>query len=227
MKNHASNTLIKVCAAGFMILSLAACDINAPQEYSISITNLTHAQPLSPPAALLHRSNFSLWQIGEAASEALEMMAEGGDVSALLSPQAKNPQFKADAPLFPGQTIQFTLETRIDKQKNLSVAGMLVNTNDAFSGLNGIELSNLKPGHTSVYYTNAYDAGTEFNSELSGTIPGPADGGEGFNSTRDDVTSVVTRHGGVVSADDNFTESTLSGADKFDNPILRIVVTAL
>jgi len=208
------------------MLTLSACDISPKQEYSINITNLTHSQPLSPPVAMLHRKNFSFWSVGDEASEALEIMAEGGDGSGLLELKPQNPQYQATAPLFPGENTEFTLETRRDKLKYLSIAGMLINTNDAFSGVNGIELTNLEEGQSSVYYTYTYDAGTEFNSELSGTIPGPADAGEGFNAARDDVTSLVTYHGGIVSADDNFADSTLSGADKFDNPALRIVITA-
>lgn len=216
-----------VTLAGSILLSVAACDQSPMQEYSINISNITHGQPLSPPVAILHSKKTSLWKIGEQASEELEAMAEGGDGSGLLSTRPHNPQYQANAPLLPGESIEFMLEAKTKKTKNLSIAGMLVNTNDAFSGLNSIELVDLKEGQSSVYYTYAYDAGTEFNSELDNTIPGPADNGEGFNAARDDITSVVTLHGGIVSADDNFTESTLSGTDKFDNPILRIEVTAL
>lgn len=227
MKRFASKVLLNSSMIGAMLLTLSACDHDQMQEYQISITNVTNGQPLSPPVAMLHNKTFSLWKIGEQASEELEVMAEGGDGSGLLNLRRGNPQYSSTAPLFPGESIQFNLEALNDTFKNLSVAGMLINTNDGFSGLNGIELVELKPGRTSVYYTRVYDAGTEFNSELSGTIPGPSDGGEGFNASRDDVTSVVTAHGGVVSADDNFTDSTLNSADKFDNPTLRIVVTAL
>ena len=87
---------------------------------------------------------------------------------------------------------------------------MLVNTNDAFSGINAMELDQLESGHTRVVYSYALDAGTEANSELAGTIPGPADGGEGFNAIRDDVTSVVTSHAGVVSQDDGHATSVLT-----------------
>ena len=209
------------------MLTLSACEQSPMQEYSINITNLTHAQPISPPVAMLHKKKFSFWSVGEEASESLEVMAEGGDGSGLLALKPENPQYQGSAPLFPGESVEFTLQTHRDKLKNLSIAGMLINTNDAFSGVNSIELVDLEEGQSSVYYTYTYDAGTEFNSELSGTIPGPADGGEGFNAARDDVTQVVTYHGGVVSADDNFADSTLSGDDRFDNPTLRIVVTAL
>jgi len=227
MRNFASKALLGATFTAVTMLTLTACDQNPKQEYHISITNITHGQPLSPPVALLHEKTFSFWSIGEQANEALEIMAEGGDGSDLLSLRPDHPQFHSEAPLFPGESIEFTLETRNNSLRSLSLAGMLINTNDGFSGLNGIELVGLKAGQSSVYYAHAYDAGTEFNSELSNTIPGPADGGEGFNAERDDITTVVTLHGGVVSADDNFTGSTLSAADKFDNPTLRIVVTPL
>jgi len=226
MIKFSSKVFLNAILTGSMILTLSACDLSPKQEYSINITNLTHAQPLSPPVAMLHKKDFSFWSIGNEASEALEIMAEGGDGSGLLALESRNPQYQGTAPLFPGESVEFTLDTRRDRLKNLSIAGMLINTNDAFSGVNGIELLDLEEGQSSVYYAYTYDAGTEFNSELNGTIPGPADGGEGFNAARDDVTSVVTYHGGIVSADDNFTDSTLSGANKFDNPALRIVITA-
>lgn len=225
----------KTVLTGALILALSACSDNdnddavmdSSRSYRISITNLTHAQPLSPPLALLHDSSLSLWKIGSSASVALEMMAEGGDGSALLALAPGNPQHQATAALAPAASTEFTLTTTASAQHQLSVAGMLVNTNDGFSGINGIELDSLTPGHTLIFYSHVYDAGSEMNSELAGTIPGPADGGTGFDAARDDVTSVVTLHGGVVSADDGLTTSTLSAADRFDHPALRIEVTAL
>jgi hypothetical protein len=219
--------------ASTLVLALSACSNNdddpvmTSQTYRISITNLTHAQPLSPPAALLHDDTFSWWSIGGTASTALEMMAESGDGSALLALAAQNPQHHDSAVLLPGASSEFTLTMTVGSQNRLSLVGMLVNTNDAFSGLNSIDLESLAPGQNAVYYSHVYDAGTEMNSELAGTIPGPADGGTGFDAARDDVTTVVTLHGGVVSSDDGLSTSILSGAHKFDNAALRIEVTAL
>jgi len=227
------NFIQKIAICGVMILSISACSDNndspASETYgfSVQIINMTHAQPLSPPVAMLHTKSFKFWSIGEAASLALEKMAEGGNGSDLLALQPANPQFEATAAVLPGMDVEFTLQTADATQLYLSIAGMLINTNDGFSGVNSIELGSLTKGQTRVYHTYTYDAGTEFNSELPGTLPGPADGGEGFNPEQDDVTSVVTLHSGVVSADDNFNESTLGAADKFDNPTLRIIVTAL
>jgi len=227
----------KIFLAGACAIALSACSNDddmvhmddANQMYRIKITNLTNSQPLSPPVALLHDATVNLWKIGEAASVALEQMAEGGDGSALLALHANNSQHAETAALVPGASTEFTLEMTSMSDNLLSVAGMLVNTNDAFSGLNSIALDALQAGQSSVYFTRAYDAGTEFNSELAGTIPGPADemAGGGFDAARDDVTSVVTLHSGIVSEQDGFSASTLSQADKFDNPTLRIEVFAL
>jgi len=227
------NMIQKIAISSAMVLSIFACSdnnntpANETYRFSVQIINMTNAQPLSPPVAMLHDKNFNFWRIGEPASLALETLAEGGSGSDLLALQPGNPQFEATEAVPAGEDVEFILQTSDAEQLYLSVASMLINTNDAFSGVNSIELDSLTEGQTRVYDTYAYDAGTEFNSELPGTLPGPADGGEGFNEDRDDVTSVVTLHGGVVSADDSFNESTLSAADKFDNPTLRIIVTAL
>ena len=45
---------------------------------------------------------------------------------------------------------------------------MLVNTNDAFTGLDSVKLR----GGTHVYEVGAYDAGTEVNNESASHIPG-------------------------------------------------------
>ena len=75
-----------------------------------------------------------------------------------------------------------------------------------------------------TFTTFAYDAGTEANSEAAGTIPGPADSGEGFNEERDDV-NYVAMHPGVVSQHDGLSSSVLSSQHKFDNPLTQVVIT--
>ncbi|WP_277750232.1 spondin domain-containing protein [Pseudoalteromonas sp. PS5] len=75
-----------------------------------------------------------------------------------------------------------------------------------------------------MYRTSAYDAGTELNTEAQGSIPGPADGGEGFNVERNDNQNMVTMHSGVVGNDDGLTSSTLTSIHKFDNPLLAITI---
>ncbi len=59
-------------------------------------------------------------------------------------------------------------------------ATRLVNTNDAFTGVNAGRIGDLEVGE-SKYSSQPWDAGTEGNIETAATIPGPAGGGEGFN----------------------------------------------
>ena len=65
----------------------------------------------------------------------------------------------------------------------------------------------------------SYDAGTELNRETAATL-----GSAGFNAARDDVTSTLTVHGGVVSKDDGLTNSALTQLEKWDNPVARVSI---
>lgn len=73
-----------------------------------------------------------------------------------------------------------------------------------------------------TWRTIAYDAGTEANTEAAAHIPGPAGGGEGFNVARDDIADRVAIHSGVVSQDDGFAASDLTGQHRFDNPVAQV-----
>lgn len=197
----------------------------APVEvtYQVTITNLTNAQPFSPIALALHTEG-NFWMIGEAASIELETMAEGGDNSGLLGLSMVMASATGEMPLGPGgnETFEITIEDVTDAK--LSIATMLVNTNDAFTGLNAWDLSELGVDDTWSTTAHAYDAGTEVNSEAAGTMPGPADGGVGFDASRMDV-DFVAAHPGVVTSSDNLPSSVLNSQHKFDNPVARISVT--
>jgi hypothetical protein len=102
---------------------------------------------------------------------------------------------------------------------------MLVNTNDAFTGVTEVSLSGLELGESMTMNALSYDSGTEANSEALGTIPGPADGGEGFNSVRDDLADHVTLHSGAITMDDGLNTSVLTEAHRWDNPTARVTIT--
>jgi len=194
-----------------------------PFTYSVSFTNLTHAQPLSPVATILHETGY-LWQVGSVASVDLEIMAEGGDNSRLLNLPIAIASVSTSAPLAPGATDTIMISANDLGSAKMSIATMLVNTNDAFTGLNAWDLTQLEVGETYTMSVRSYDAGTEANTEEAGTIPGPADGGEGFSPTRDDV-GFVASHPGIVGNDDGLTNSILTSEYKFDNPTMRISIT--
>jgi hypothetical protein len=102
-----------------------------------------------------------------------------------------------------------------------------VNTNDGFAGLDAWNLGNLIEAGMSWSTTlPTLDAGTEVNSEAAGTIPGPADGGEGYNPTRSGR-GIVYFHPGVVTSDDGLDQSVLLAEHKFDNPSVQVTVTRI
>jgi len=191
-------------------------------QYEVTVTNLTSGQPVSPVAVLLHNEG-DVWTIGEPASESLETLAEGGDNSSLIAESFVSAGASGAAPIMPGQSEMISVSIEDNMPMKISVVTMLVNTNDAFSGTNGTSIENLSVGESISLTTGSYDSGTEKNTESAEHIPGPAGGGEGFNSMRDDV-DFVAMHAGVVSSDDGLSSSALSADHRFDNPTLAIKI---
>ena len=200
-------------------------------SYQVTVTNLTYAQPMSPMAVLLHNEG-QLWTIGEMASVPLENLAESGDnADVLAEPIVLSGQSGAGL-LLPGMSevvdVSYTFTDINNAPMMISLATMLVNTNDAFTGVNALAINNLAIGESISLTTSSYDSGTEKNSELMATIPGPAGGGsgEGFNAERDDIDKVAM-HSGIVSVDDGLMMSALTQAHRFDNPTLAVMVTRM
>lgn len=228
------NKKASVITATIMAASLlSACGSSSDDDdevsnmsYDITVTNLSSNQPMSPFAAKLHASSFTAWQVGSAASVALEELAEGGDNTSVLalSESGVYSSVSGSGAIGPGSSEIITIESGEYSDINLTLVSMLVNTNDAFTGKTNVDLSSLTVGSSQTHYLPVYDAGTEGNSELDNTIPGPADGGEGFNMTRDDV-DYVARHPGVVGVDQGYSESVLNSTHGFDSPVAMFTIT--
>mgnify|MGYP000409397059 CR=1 FL=1 len=192
-------------------------------EYEVKVVNLTTAQPMSPIAVVLHNEG-KLWEIGQSASIALEKLAESGDNSDVLNQEIVLSGQSGVSPLPPGMNETIMVSIKDTMPNYISIASMLVNTNDAFTGITAMDISNLTVDESIYLQTSSYDSGTEKNSELMATIPGPVAGQEGYNVTRDDV-DYVAMHPGVVSKDDGLTQSVLTQDHRFDNPTLSITIT--
>ncbi len=234
-KHSAKTAALCLALAGTGLLTGCGSDDDAVQSvsYEITVTNLSNNQPLSPLAALLHDGEYKAWSVGASASSGLEYLAEGGDNSTFISDDAAMLMDSASgaAPVGPGasDTLIITrdgLTSEMASVLSITLASMLVNTNDGFTGMTGLDVSALDVGDTVKHYLPIYDAGTEANDELAGTIPGPADGGEGYNASRGDV-DYVARHPGVVSKDDGYSSSVLDASHRFDSPIAKLVVKRL
>ena len=225
------NRAIGTLAMGCLSLWLAGCGSSSSsiREYQVTVTNLSANQPLSPATLVFHTEDIALWQVGAEASLGLEQLAEAGD-NAVLAEEAEslNAEVVSGSGVIPpGATMSYEV-TLIDRRNDVfSFASMLVNTNDAFAGINSFDLNSLLGQAPVTLDVPVYDSGTELNSESVGTIPGPADGGEGYNSIRDDRVDQVTRHPGVVSSDDGLLSSALNGTHKFDQPVARVTIQRL
>jgi hypothetical protein len=200
----------------------------AMASFDVTVSNLTNAQPLSPVAVIGHQSAYAIFAVGSPAGQGLEEMAEGGDNSTLLAEAnaaaAVVVTASGAAPVGPAGSETVTL-SMLDSMRfglMLSVSTMLVNTNDAFTALNGVSLETMAVGDMLTFNTVAYDAGTEADTEMAMHIPGPAGGGEGFNVARDDQADQVTMHSGIVSQDDGLVTSDLTEQHRFDNPVMRV-----
>ncbi len=227
--------VLQACGGGGSDFNAAAIPPPSPPPpppptatFEVTVTNLTNAQPLSPVAIIAHDAGYSVFTIGAPATVGLEELAEGGDNSALIAEANRSAGVLATesgaAPIGPAgnETVSFEVLQSSLADLRLSVSTMLVNTNDAISGINGVGIGSLAVGDTAMYRGIAYDAGTEANTELAAEIPGPAGGGEGFNPIRDDRFDRVTMHTGVVSQDDGFAMSSLSNQHRFDNPTVSV-----
>ncbi len=233
-KKHLLATAIALPLFGLASLSAAVA-----AELNIRITNLTHGNHFTPLLVAAHPAGQHLFQPGETASSSLQAMAEGGDISGLVTDLAamnadvvENP---AEGLMAPGSSVDFQFSTGMDNTQ-LSVVAMILPTNDGFVGLDAIDIPN-EPG-TYTWTLNAWDAGTEANDEIinGGGAPGaagiPADplGKGGMNAsgvTDMESNDTVHIHRGIIG--DSDPEGGISDLDsrvhRWLNPVARITVT--
>ena len=211
--------ILSVLLIGSLAVFSGCSDSNSDEmkegsyTYSIKVTNLTAAQPMSPVVV----SSASIFSVGESVSIGLEKLAEGGDNSDLVNENSVS----GTKLIKPSQNDEVVIETKVQK---LSLASMLVKTNDAFVGLDSYNLSSLAIDSVVEVTLLVYDAGTEENSESNSSVPGL--GGEGFNSARESINQ-VSIHSGIISKDEGFVSSNLSAMDKFNNPAARVTITRI
>jgi hypothetical protein len=151
-------------------------------EFEVILENLTPAtgegssQPFSPPVLVTHKSQVRLFKVHRYASDELRQIAEDA-VSGPMVEKLKNSNKVFDLVegkevIFPESKASFMIRAKRGYTK-FSLVSMLVNTNDAFTGITKAKL----PSHgEKEYYLYAYDAGTEKNTELTDHIPGPCCG---------------------------------------------------
>jgi hypothetical protein len=153
----------------------------AAHRYEVTIRNLTTGQPFSPGVMVTHTSKTSFWREGEPASEGLRLIAEDGNQLPAVAELTGAPRIHdvVPVPLPIGRiggpsalptSRTFTIEGRANANR-LSIAVMLICTNDGFTGLSGVKLpGGFKP---ETHLVGAWDAGTEMNNEEFDQIVDP------------------------------------------------------
>jgi len=227
-----------VCLPGLLVLALAAPVLG--DGIHVSVTNLTPGTYFTPLIVAAHDGDNPIFTAGEPASSSLEILAECGDISGVLADMnaagAETLVNPAGGLLAPGETATGKL-TPSRHNKYLSLAAMLIPTNDGFIGLDSLPIP--RASGTYVYDLYGYDAGTEVNDEVLFTqscdamTPGvPGDptglagtGGTGVASVEPNLT--VHIHPGIVGdLDPAGGPSDLSSAyHDWTNPVARLVIT--
>ena len=199
--------------------------IFSSRTYVVTITNLTRGQIFSPPIVYSHRGHFNLFQLGAPASEQLQPLAEDGDYGPLVEQLTGNEDvldYTAADPanpesfILPGQSLVMEVTAR-GFFRYLTLASMLVTTNDGFLALQKLKLP--LRGEKTVTVP-AYDAGSEANNEDCGFIPGPPCGSGGVRDAAD-AEGYVHIHAGIHGGAD-----LLPAERDWRNPVALVSVKA-
>lgn len=196
----------------------------AMASFRVTLINASSAQILSPAAVILSHDRTNLFHIGMPASPALEKLAEAGMPGDLIATQTDATTFTTE-PTPPGMSTSFEITAPAD-HKLFSLAAMPVYTNDAIAAVHDIAIGHLMAGESMIVTAAVYDAGTEANSESLNTIPGPAIGGEGFNSSREGERDFVAMHPGIVG-NTELSTSVLDERYRFSEGSFRVMIERL
>ena len=204
------------------VLGLGIASATGPGDmatYEVTIRNISNGQPLSPPVVATHQRSVGLFRYGRSASPELEALAEDGNEVPLFnllngSPKATD-VIDVGMPLTRrGQVVgdfsdSVTIQIQARPGDAISLASMLICTNDGFVGL---DRSRLPRGTARrVYPLIPLDAGTEQNTEMSadivdacgalGSLPLPGDGNED-DAVNQDPQNRISLHRGIRGTGD-------------------------
>jgi hypothetical protein len=192
------------------------------RTYRVTVANLTTGQPFTPPAVAAHRASVEVFAVGEPANDAIQQLAENGNLEPLSdliastndvrgSAVAETPLVPASDPGDTGLPYYVELELEADASaRYLTVVSMLIGTNDGFTGLDTVALPE-RVNESIPYYAPSFDAGTETNTEdFDDMVPpaqelvGVSSEKEGTGETNPDLAEggVIAPHGGIVGDGD-------------------------
>ncbi len=205
------------------------------RTYEVTIENLTGGQWLTPPLIATHQGGEDVFDVGRPASFGVRQVAENGNLAPLQQALENDDHVSAvvvaaagtPPPLGPGQRVTVTIDAQ-PGARFLSFVSMLICTNDGFTGLDSFRLPS-SVGEAVVLDTDAYDAGSEINTEdfadlvppcpvltgVSSSVPGT-----GTSDPALAENGVIHMHPGIAGIAD-----LLPGLHGFSNPVGRIAIT--
>lgn len=223
---------------GFAAEAAYADDGSAMASYRITIENLTLSQPLSPAVGATHRGAIRMFKVGKEASRGLEAIAEDGNQIPMFDRFSGSDDATSVfggpgmPPLTPGGILVGDFTSSLSRMltaqpgDKLSLATMLICTNDGFTGLDRVKLP--EKG-SRVYLLDGYDAGTEENTESSLDIVDPCSAlgpvtldGDPNGNINDDIETFmdIALHPGVDGGIGD-----LLSAHNWDDPVAKVTAT--
>lgn len=216
---------LKLFSLGVLFTGLLGSYVAASAAtFEVTVTNLTRGQRFTPILVTSHRAGVRLFELGQPAGTQLATLAEEGNVAPLatlldLSPDVLDVADSGGL-LDPGASVTVRVQTRGEFNR-VSVASMLIPTNDGFFALNGV--AGPRGPDADTHFSPAYDSGSERNDELCASIPGPffaeCGGPGGGGAPADGAEGYVHIHAGMHGIGD------MDPAQRdWRNPVARIVI---
>lgn len=183
--------------------------------YTVTITNISKGQPLSPPLIATNYGQGQFFKPGGTANWGVQQIAENGNNTPLYESAVQDMKDgfvtdvqRATAPLVPkgspadamfDQTVTLTIKAKSTDRINL--ISMIGCSNDGFIGANAARLPRAK-GRSVNLVVNDYDAGTEENTEDFMDLGAACQGAIGvksqFGATGTSMTDWQLAEGGTI-----------------------------
>ena len=167
--------IMPLMALGLMLAASTQVNSDTGKYFEVTVTNLTRGQQFTPILVASHRAGVQLFKLGSPASPELATLAEEGNTVQLTDALKGLPDVfdvtNSGALLNPGASVTVKVKTQ-GRFDHVSVASMLIPTNDGFFALNGVRVP--RGNQIQTYTSVVYDAGSERNDELCASIPGPS-----------------------------------------------------
>ncbi|MDH3726480.1 MAG: spondin domain-containing protein [Myxococcales bacterium] len=224
-----------VISAGSPSVVVADDDDRRGKAFKVTVTNITRGvgadsgQILNGLVVASHNKHFRLFELGQPASEELALVAEDALNRALFDALSEDRNVcdvqtigivdpPTIFPILPGASASVVITVK-GNCRYLSLAAMLVTTNDAFAALNGVRLYK----RSDKLFALAYDAGSEANDEDCDHIPGPPCGDT--TGAGDDGEGYVSIHSGIHGLGGGAVDSDLNPSDRdWRNPVAYITI---